>query len=385
MWSKEDAENWFFKQLELIETIVVEYFRLFFGILFRPKTTLRNTHDKEIVTPFIFFVINLISVGIVDAANIFDFLKVILKSLVLTTKPTFDEAFYSILGLLIGTLLFIYIFRFVSGRIAKTKLQFKIIVKPILYASFLFIPISVIKEVINMFVLGRFLSLINAFIGGSYLFIIFIASTAGVYLVMLCWWLYVVYLALQVNLGEKSNFKSSYGIALTLICYFVISIPIANLDNMHKIATIYQLNKYKNEVDVALAKQPPDYFSAAGATMFLSGGEEATPYRRYCEKIRAITYFSKLVNGFDANEQLVKINNGQYEDVEEYYIKMIEKVAATNHSLEEYKYLNTIKNLIDNAKKDKEDKKYVRGEYISSLSFFELQFLGKSHSIRIIP
>lgn len=83
--------------------------------------------------------------------------------------------------------------------------------------------------------------------------------------------------------------------------------------------------------------------------------------------------------------QLVKINNDQFEEVEAYYVNSLEKVAATKHSFDEYKYLNTIKNILSDAKKDKEDIKYVRGEYVSSLSIFEVPFLGTSRGIKIIP
>lgn len=353
MWSQEDAENWFVNKLELIETIVVEYCRLFFGILFRPKSTLLNAFDKETVTPLIFFSINLVAVAIVESADVLAFLKVIFKSLVLTRS--FDDAFYSTLELLIGTLLFIYLFRFVSGRIADTKLSFKIIVKSILYASFLFVPISVTKELISIVVFGSFASLISSFMGENHDLLFFVSSTAVIYLTMLCWWLYIIFLTLKIQIGDKLNFKIRHAIALTLIYYFLISIPLSNIANINKIATIYQINKHTNDVHAALAKQPPDYFTAAVDTMFLSGTKEATPYRRYCEKIRAVTYFSKLINGFDADKQLVKINNGQFEEVETYYSNSIEKVAATNHSLDEYKYLNTIKNILSDAKKDKED------------------------------
>ena len=383
MWSQEDAENWFVNKLELIETIVVEYCRLFFGILFRPKSTLLNAFDKETVTPLIFFSINLVAVAIVESADVLAFLKVIFKSLVLTRS--FDDAFYSTLELLIGTLLFIYLFRFVSGRIADTKLSFKIIVKSILYASFLFVPISVTKELISIVVFGSFASLISSFMGENHDLLFFVSSTAVIYLTMLCWWLYIIFLTLKIQIGDKLNFKIRHAIALTLIYYFLISIPLSNIANINKIATIYQINKHTNDVHAALAKQPPDYFTAAVDTMFLSGTKEATPYRRYCEKIRAVTYFSKLINGFDADKQLVKINNGQFEEVETYYSNSIEKVAATNHSLDEYKYLNTIKNILSDAKKDKEDIKYVRGEYVSSLSIFEVPFLGTSRGIKIIP
>ncbi len=82
MWSKEKAENWIFDKLEFIETIIINYFSLFFGLLFHPKKSLININEKETVSPFIFFFINVLLAGVIDSlGNITGFLKIIIKSL----------------------------------------------------------------------------------------------------------------------------------------------------------------------------------------------------------------------------------------------------------------------------------------------------------------
>ncbi len=221
--------------------------------------------------------------------------------------------------------------------------------------------------------------------GGKYDFAFLIVCSGVIYFVMLFWWLYIVYLGLKLNLGDAQFHSPRKLITLTCLSYILILIPIANIDNIQKIATIYQLNKHKNEVELALAQQPPDYFSAAGATLFISSVKELTPYRRYCEKIRSVVYFSKLVTGFDSDTELIKINNGRFEDVEDYYIRSVAQVSAMPHSIDEYRHITTIKNVLTEAKKEKDDIKFVHGEYISNLSVFEIPFFSTLPSIRIIP
>ena len=82
--------------------------------------------------------------------------------------------------------------------------------------------------------------------------------------------------------------------------------------------------------------------------------------------MRSIVFFSTLVNGFDYNYAITKLNKGQFEEVEKYFTKVIDAVAAAPHTLDEHKYLKTIREILINAAKDKQDEKYVYGEYETS-------------------
>lgn len=182
MWTKEEVESWIFDKFEFVETVFIEYFRLLFGICIHPKKSLERIHNNERISPFVFFVINLFVAGTLESfGNLKEFIDKLLKSLVLTTKPTFDEAFYSMIGLLSGTLLFVFLFRLISGRIIKQKLSYSCITKPILYASFLYIPIVILNSLIASFMIGQLLQLF----GGNASMFSFLIITCILYIIIL--------------------------------------------------------------------------------------------------------------------------------------------------------------------------------------------------------
>lgn len=374
MWTKEEIETWIFSKFEFIENVFTGYFKLLFGICFRPKKTFKDLHNNEVISPFIFFAMNLFFAGIFESfGNLNEFMEKLLKALILTTKPNFDEAFYSMLGLLAGTLLFIFIFRFVS------KLSYASITKPVLYASFLFIPIVILNSLIGSFFISQlFKAFENLKIGPAFTYLFLI------YILVFGWWSYVFYVSLRQNFAANINIQYGRNIFNALLFLCLITFVTTNIKNIEKISSLTYLSKYKNTADAAMSKNPPDYFSAATATMFMANTKSMSPYRRYCEKIRSVVYFSALINGFDIPFAISKLNKYQFEEVEKYYLNVIDKVAATSQSLEEHRYLKSIRQLLKDAEKDKQDEEYLYGEYKTTYSV-GYGFRTQNTGIRIIP
>jgi hypothetical protein len=378
MWSKEDAENKIFDALEFIDAVIIEYFKTIYGMLVHPKKTLENLHENEVVLPLIFFFLNLLITGILDSfGNLYEFINKVLKSLVLTTKPSFDDAFLSMLGLLSGTLIFLFLFRLICLKVLKQKLPYASIAKPAFYASFLFIPISILKDVTASVFSGQ---LLRAFGGNSNFAIviiaIFIANT-----LILWWWSYIFDLGLKVQLPNLNFFR---GILFTLLIFVAMTAITSNVENIEKLSTLRYLKKYKLATDEALAKQPPDYFTAAVSTMFISQSKVLVPYRRYCENIRSIVYISTLIKGFDSGYAIKALSNNKYEEVESYFASTYEKVNAMPHTPEEYRHLKFLKDTLNNADKVKKEEKYIQGEYETSFGL-QFGFSTTKESIRIIP
>ena len=67
MWSKEESENWIFNKLEFAETVFIEYFKILFGIWFHPRRTLELIKNNEIISPLVFFILNLFLTGILES------------------------------------------------------------------------------------------------------------------------------------------------------------------------------------------------------------------------------------------------------------------------------------------------------------------------------
>lgn len=384
MWSQTTIESWIFNKLEFVETIIVEYIITLWGMLIHPRTTLKKVFDKEIVSSFIFFFINLSLVTIINNFyNVNELIKILLKSFSVTTKPTSDDVLFSMLGILIGTLLFTYLFRFISFLIARKKVPFDSIMKPIFYSSFLFIPIMVFKKIVCFLIYGQLISLFN----GEYDFIIFMIIIFLVYILMLFWWTYVFYLGLKIKSGENPGIKYSLITTLTLICFIFISFLTSNIDNFQKIPNIYMYEKCTLEANIALTKKPPDYLFAANVMSMRSAIKGLAPRRRYCDRIISMIYFSKLVNGFETDIVMNKLNENKYEEIESYYENNFDKIINLPHTHYEKKYLDIIKNLLRDIKKDEDDIRYVRDDNETKFTFtFPLIAIEKrSHDLRIIP
>ena len=381
MWTKEEIESWIFDKFEYVETVFIEYFRLLIGICFHPNKSLKRIHNNEVISPFVFFFMNLFFTGILENfGNLKEFIDKLLKSLVLTSKPTFDEAFYSMIGLLSGTLLFIFLFRLISGRIIKQKLSYSCITKPILYASFLFVPIVILNNLISSFIMSQLLQLF----GGNSNFSAFSLITFLLFIIIFGWWSYIVYIGLNINFDGDVNVKYGRSIIYTMLFLGIFSILTSNIENIEKISSLRYLANYKKTADEALAKNPQDFFTAGTATFLISSSKWLNPFRRYCEKMRSIVYFSTLINGFNLNYSITKLNNGQFEEVEKYYTKVIDTVAAAPHTSDEHKFLKKIRDILIEAAKDKHDEKYVYGVYENSFGV-SFGFSTSNRGIRIIP
>lgn len=378
MWSKEDAENKIFDALEFIDTVIVQYFKAIYGISIHPKKTLKNLHENEVVSPFIFFSINLITAGILASfGNLYEYINKLLKSLILTTEPSYDEAFLSILGLLTGTLIYLFLLRVTCQKVIKIKLTYASVTKSVLYASFLFIPISILKDIVSAIFINKFIRLF----GGDSSFVaiflfVFIANA-----IILWWWSYIIVIGLKFQLPDL---KFSRCIIFTLLVFVSLTAVTSNVENFEKLSTLRYLKNYKSVTDEALAKQPPDYFTAAASTMFISQSKALVPYRRYCESIRSIVYISKLINGFDSNYAIKALNNKKYEEIENYFVGAYEKVNAMPHTPEEYRHLKFLKDTLNNAEKIKKEEKYIQGEYETSFGL-QFGFSTTKEGIRVVP
>lgn len=379
MWSKEEAENKIFDALEFIDTVIIGYVKTFYGILVHPKRTLEYLHKVEVISPFIFFLLNLLVAGVLASfGNICDFISKVLKSLVLTTKPSFDDAFFSMLGLLSGTLIFLFLFRLICLKAIKERLPYVSITKPILYASFLFMPISILKDIISYVFTGQMFRVL----GGDSNLIVLILTVFIANILILWWWSYIINLGLKIQIGGSLKFSRS--ILFTLLIFVAVTAVTSNIENLEKLSTLTYLIKYKSATNEALAKQPPDYFTAAMSTGLISQSKVLVPYRRYCESIRSIVYLSMLIKGFDSDYTIKSLSNNRFEEIQSYFYNVYDKVNASPHTPNEFIYLKILNETLHNADKIRKDENYIQGVYETT---FGLQF-GLSTSkegIRIVP
>lgn len=379
MWSKEEAESKVFNTFEFLETVLVEYSKNLYGMCLHPKTTIERLNENEVISSLLFFVINVFLAAVIQSfGNLQEFINKVLKSLVLTTKPSFDDAFMSMLGLFAGTLVFLPLLKFLIINISKVRVDYKEITIAVARASFLFIPISVLNNVISSFFLSYFIKILAP--NSTPLVSLF--GIWGAEGVLYWWWSWIVLIGLKGGITE--DIKIGRSITAAVFIMFIASSIIANLENFEKISTLRHLISYKSTTDNALAKQPPEYLKAATSTMFISQSKVLTPYRRYCETIRATAYLSGLIPGFDTSKAILALKSDNFEGVEEYYSKAFEIVYKYDHTPEEYRNLKMLKVFLENAEKIKKEENFVRGEYESSFGF-QFGYSSKNEGLRIIP
>lgn len=378
MWTKEEAESWIFQQLEYIELLILEYFNTLIGFIKKPiPTTIRLINDEKI-SPFIFFIINVVIAAAIENGELF---RTLLKSVVLTAKPTWDDNLWSILSLIVGSLLFVLLFRATAYYATRIKLPYSNITRSILYASFTFAPIALIKLILAGILINNILPIADAFIAQS---ILTTFVTVTVAFVFIFWWAFIVFTWLKLSISEsiipyrKILFK-------TIFAYFVVTLIAINIKHIADLQSLAQANGYKRVVDGSLSKSPPDYFAAATASMFTSNIKQLTPYRRYCEKLRTVVYLSKFVSGFDFDYGIKTLTKSDFEEVEKYYSGIFSKVDSIKLSEDENRKLSTIKFLLQDAKKEKDDRNFIKGEYVSTFRFVELPIHSDNKYIRLIP
>lgn len=379
MWSKEEVEGKVFNTFEFVETVLVEYSKNLYGMCLHPKKTIEKLNKSEVVSSLLFFVMNVFLAAMIQSfGNLQKFINKVLKLLVLTAKPSFDDAFMSMLGLFVGTLVFLPLLKLVIIYISKVRVGYKEITIAVARASFLFIPISVLNNVISSFFLSHF---IKKLAPNSTLLV----SLFGVWVaegVLYWWWALIVLIGLKGATTEEIKIGRSITVAVFIM--FVASSIITNLENFEKISTLRHLISYKSTTDEALAKQPPEYLKAATSTMFISHSKVLTPYRRYCETIRATAYLSGLIPGFDTSKAILALQGNNFEGVEQYFSKAFEIVYKYEHTPEEYRNLKLLKVFLENAERIKKEETFIRGEYESSFGF-QFGYSSKNEGLRIIP
>jgi hypothetical protein len=382
MLQRKELESKVFGLIEFVETVIVQYISILIGTLIRPKETIRKIRFSEKVSPLLLLIINVVIAALIeDATDSNSLLGILLKSLILTTKPTWNDKLWSILGLLLGSFLLVLVIRTVSRVLTGKKIVLSMATKSICYGSFTFAPIVIAKFVFTNIFFAAFYDIYNNVkqypIASS---IIVTMLALSIYL----WWSMIVLLWLNSYLPNIQRPKAI--LAYSLIAFFILKGVAYNFDSLEKIQTMSKLTGSARYVMKSLEKSPPDYISAAAAQMLLSDTEDFSPYRRYSEKIKAMTYFANGIAIFDFNNAVIALKQSKYELLEKYFSDAIPKANKSTLTISQQRQLEFMEKLLSDAKKEKTKDGFSARKYEISIAFIKFPFFDTSNKyMRFLP
>ncbi len=382
MLQKKAIEKRVFNFIEFVETVVIQYFSILFGTLTKPQETIRKIQFSENISPLLFFTINVVVAALIeDATDSNSLLDVLLKSVVLTKEPKWDDKLWSILGLFLGSFLLVFIIRAVSHIVTGSKVVISMVTKSICYASFTFVPIVIAKFVISVAFFAGFYEIYGS-VKQNPIFSALIAVALA--LSFYIWWSKILLSWLKSYLPD--SLRLIRVVTFSLIVFFILKGFAYNFDSLKQIQTISKLTGSDRYVTKSLEKSPPDYASAAAARMLISDTEELSPYRRYCEKIKAITYFANSIPIFDCNNALIALEQSKYELLEKYFSDVIHKANKSTLTISQQRQLEFINKLLSDAKKEKTKEGFNASKYETRIAFMKFPFYDTSNKyLRFLP
>lgn len=382
MLEKKKLENKTFVFIEFIETLVSQYLSILVGTIIGPRKTICKISISEKVSPLLLLVINVVIAALVeDASDSNSLFDVLLKSLILTTKPTWNDKLWSIFGLLLGTFLLILIMRAVSKLLTGMSVVLSMATKAICYGSFTFVPIVITKFAFTSVVFTYFYDLYYA--AKENILASAIILTLLVF-VIYWWWSFIVLLWLKSYQPDIK--KPNRTLLYSILIFFALRSVSYNLDFFGKIRTVSELVGSDRYVTKSLEKNPPDYTSAAVARMLISDKEELSPYRRYCEKMKAVTYLANGIPLFDFKNALLALKLSKYELLEKYFVENLPKVDKSTLTAPQHRQVEFMETLINGVKKEKAKEGFNEHQYETSISFMKLPFYDTSNKyLRLIP
>lgn len=382
MLQKKEIEKRVFNFIEFVETVVIQYLSILFGTLTKPQETIRKIQFSEKISPLLFFTINIVVAALIeDATDSNSLLGVLLKSVVLTKEPKWDDKLWSIVGLFLGSFLLVLIIRAVSHIITGSKVVVSMATKAVCYASFTFVPIVIVKFVLSVAFFAGFYEIYGSLKQNPILSaFIAVALALSFYI----WWSKILLSWLKSYLPD--NLRLIRVIVFSLIAFFILKGFAYNFDSLKNIQTISKLTGSDRYVTKSLEKSPPDYTSAAAAQMLFSDTEELSPYRRYCEKIKAITYFASSIPIFDFNNALISLKQSEYESLEKYFNDVIPKINRSTLTISQQSQLEFMSKLLGDAKKEKTKEGFNASKYETRISFMKFPFYDTSNKyLRFLP
>ena len=382
MLQRKAIEKRVFTLIEFVETVIIQYFSILFGTLTKPQETIQKIQFSEKISPLLFFIINVVIAALIEGATDSNsLLEVLLKSVVLTKEPKWDDKLWSILGLFLGSFLLVLIIRAVSYMVTGRKVVVNMATKSLCYASFTFVPIVIAKFVLSVAFFAGFYEIYGSLKHNPILSaLIAVALALSFYI----WWSIILLSWLKSYLHDSS--KLIRVLVFSLIAFFLLKGFAYNFDSLEKIQTISKLTGSDRYVTKSLEKSPPDYTSAAAARMLISDTEELSPYRRYCEKIKAITYFANGIPIFDFDNALIALKQSKYELLDKYFSDTISKANKSALSISQQRQLGFMNKLLGDAKKEKSKEGFNASKYETSIAFMKFPFYDTSNKyLRLLP
>lgn len=382
MLQRKELESKVFDLIEFIETVIIQYVSILIGTIIKPKETIKRISFSEKISPLLLLVINVVVAALIeDATDSKSLLDVLLKSIILTTKPTWNDKLWSILGLLLGTFLLVLIVREVSRMLTGRRVVLSMATKSICYGSFTFVPIVIAKFIFATAFFAGFYDVYNNVKQHP------VTSTIAVVVLVLSfyiWWSMIVLLWLRSYLPDIQKPKAI--LAYSLIAFFILKGLAYNSNSLGKIQTMSKLFGSDRYVSKSLEKNPPDYTSAAVARMLISDTEELSSYRRYCEKIKALTYFANGILPFDFYHAVKALTQSKYDMLEKYFSDAIPKVNRSTLTIPQHRQIECMEKLLNDAKKEKTKDGFSTDKYETSITFMQFPFYDKSNIyLRFLP
>ncbi|QWV94649.1 hypothetical protein KP004_05555 [Geomonas oryzisoli] len=377
VWSKSEIENKVFSLIKFVDAVLINYSKNLIGFCFFPKRTLCVSKSSETISPLLFFCINLLLTAVIRSfGNLYGFSTKIVN-LVISKDTKVDDTILTMFGIVCGTIIFCILVKHMINSTGK-DVSYELILKSVAYASFLFVPIEVLNIVIDHVFFGNIFNYFGDENQFSYSLLWIFACKAFLYF----WWARTVWLSMCIDVSNAVPLVRALGISVTVM--IIINTVALNLKNIERLSTLPFLDECRTVAIEASTGRPPNYVKAAGATMFLAQSNALPPYRRYCENIRAATYLSGLVQGFNVTSSMTALDNKKFETVEAYMLATHKKVSENTHTPEEHKILKAIKDHLVSAKKLKNDENYITGEY-DGIFHLEAGYSSNAKGIRIIP
>ena len=317
---KNKIDIWIYENIELIELFIISYVKTSFGIIFSPRKTLtRLMTSEEKISPIVYFIFNIFIV-VVDGKTFKGLFESALKNVLLTAKPTWDTAFIDFISYIIGLLAFIMVFRFVERKPQGNRTPTTLIFKSITYASFTFLPVVLLNQVIYFILNFRYTAeLWHIMITPEpSRFVRLLVFFFSLWFIHLCWWSYLVYCALHVY-SPYSNFKLVKYLSLTLALIGVISVILPCIRDYSKLVNSISLIQSTIEYKDELKKPSPDYLHIGMILWSLSKNDTLPPYERYKSSVKSTAYLMTFLKNSKSIEGLKYVELENYDAIEKLF------------------------------------------------------------------
>jgi hypothetical protein len=366
--TKEAIEKWVFDKVRLIEVFVIGYVKACIGIIFSPKRTLTNLlADGGKISPLFYFLLNVILVT-ADGKSLSDLFKYALKNVLVTTKPAWDDSLFLFTSYIVGLIVFVIVFHFAEKNLFSSEINTEYICKAFMCASFCFIPITILNKLIYLVLNPKSFSFLMQIIDSqdSNAALIVLFCTFAIKFVYLCYWIYLLNLGLNIMVKSYNN-RIALTIFSAIILFSIVDMGVSICANASKLEAFISAVQAKIQCEDALKKSPPDYRQAGMTLWTVANNEVLTPYMKYKNSIKSISYIMAFLQHPAANKALKDIANKSFETVETLYVVDIEKSMNLPMTQLQRMYFQAMKDDLDNAKKQRKLSNYLVGDDLLSI------------------